>query len=158
MLDDAEHANGDEEHRHDRGEKRRDPGRATALGKEQQDEDDDRRGEHKRRQLRVDLLEAFERREHGDRRGNDGVAGKQRSARDADQEHHHCALAERDLRQRGERQNAALALVVGEHQEQHVLGGDDDEQRPDDQRYDADDLRRADPLAGELPERRLQRV
>ena len=44
------------------------------------------------------------------------------------------------LGERVERQNAALALVVGPHQEQHVFGGDDDQQRPDDQRHRADHL------------------
>ena len=44
------------------------------------------------------------------------------------------------LRQRLERQDAAFALVVGLHQEQHIFRGDDDQQRPDDQRDDADDL------------------
>ena len=51
-----------------------------------------------------------------------------------------CALPERALGERLQRQDAAFALVVGLHQEQHVFRRDDDQQRPDDQRDDADDL------------------
>ena len=45
------------------------------------------------------------------------------------------------LRQRHQREDAALALVVGLHQEQHVFRRDDDQQRPDDERDDADNFR-----------------
>ena len=44
--------------------------------------------------------------------------------------------------------NAALAVVVGPHDQDGILGGDDDDQRPEDQRQDAQDgLRRRRPPA-----------
>ena len=47
-------------------------------------------------------------------------------------------MAHGALRQRHQRQRAALAVVVGAQDEQHVLERDDDDQRPEDQRHDAE--------------------
>ena len=41
--------------------------------------------------------------------------------------------AKRPLAQRHQRQRAAFAVIVGAQQQQHVFGGHDDEQRPQDQ-------------------------
>ena len=68
------------------------------------------------------------------------------------------SLPERALGERHQRQDAAFALVVGLHQEQHVFRRDDDQQRPDDERDDADHLVGAEARAFELAERGLQRV
>ena len=46
------------------------------------------------------------------------------------------------LRQRHQRQDAALAAVVGAHDQRHVFDRHDQHQRPEDQRQDAQDLRR----------------
>ena len=46
--------------------------------------------------------------------------------------------AERALRQRHQRQRAALAVVVGAQQDHDVFERDDDDQRPEDQRQDAE--------------------
>ena len=46
----------------------------------------------------------------------------------------------RSLGQRHQGQDAAFALVVGAHHEEHVFDGDDDDQRPEDQREDAEDF------------------
>ena len=43
------------------------------------------------------------------------------------------------LRERHQRQRAALAVVVGAQDEQHVLDRHDDDQRPEDERHDAED-------------------
>ena len=48
------------------------------------------------------------------------------------------ALAEGALRQRHQRQRAALALVVGAQQDDDVFERDDDDQRPQDQRQHAE--------------------
>ena len=37
-----------------------------------------------------------------------------------------------------QRQDAALAVIVGAHDQDRVLDGDDDDQRPEDQRHDAE--------------------
>ena len=120
-MNEAEHGVDGEEDHHDRAEERRDPGRAPALGGEQQDEDDDRRRQDVGREVGVDLLQSFERGQHGNRRRDHGVAGEQRRAGDAEQKGERRPLSERALRERHERQDAAFALVVGLHQEQHVF-------------------------------------
>ena len=74
------------------------------------------------------------------------------------QENDRRAPAQRDLGQRLQRQNAAFALVVRLHEEQHVFRRHDDQQRPDDQRHDADDLTNAEAGILEMAERGLQRV
>ncbi len=157
-LQKPEHGVDGEKHQHDRAEERRHPRRAAALDEEQQNQNDDRRRQNIRREVGVDLLQPLQRRQNRDRRRDDRVAGEQRRAGDAEQEHDRGAFADRGLRQRVERENAALALVVGAHQEQHIFGGDDDQQRPDDERDGADHLTLADIGVLELAERRLQRI
>ncbi len=68
------------------------------------------------------------------------------------------APAERVLRQGHQRQGAALALVVGAHQEEHVFERDGHEQGPDQQRNDADHLGFDHAVGLHVVERRLQRV
>ena len=48
------------------------------------------------------------------------------------------ARAERARGERHQRERAAFAFVVGAQQDEHVFGGDDEQQRPDDQRQDAE--------------------
>ena len=52
-----------------------------------------------------------------------------------------CALRGLRLEQREEREDAALALVVGAHDEGEVLDDDDERERPEDEREDAEDVR-----------------
>ena len=62
-----------------------------------------------------------------------------------------------NAKQRHEGENAALAVIVDAHREDHVFHGRDDDQRPQDQREDAKDdvgLRRA---AGQV-ENGLERI
>ena len=154
----AEHGVDDEEQRHDRAEERRHPRRPAALDGEQRDENDHRRRQDERRELGVDLLEPLQRRKHRYGGGDDRVAAEQRRAGHAEHQGDRRALAERHLRQRIQRQDAAFALVVRLHQEQHVFGRHDDQQRPDDQRHDADDLADAEAVALEILERGSQRI
>ena len=58
-------------------------------------------------------------------------------------QHERRAPPERAGRERGQRQRAALAVVVGAQQDQHVFDRDDDDQRPQDQRQHAEHGRRA---------------
>ena len=139
-MHDAEHGVDGEEHHHDRAEEGRDPGRPAALGAEQNDKNDDRRRQDVRREVGVDLFQPFERRQNRNRRRDHRVAREQRRPDDPEEEDQRRLLSERALRERLERQDAAFALVVGLHQEQHVFAGDDDQERPDDERDDADHL------------------
>ena len=158
ICDKAEYGVDGEERHHDRAEEGRNPGCASALGREQQHEDDDRRRQHIARQIGVDLFQAFERGKDGNRRSDDRVAGKQGRPGDAEQKHDRGPSPEGVLRERHQRQGAAFALVVGLHQEQHIFPGDDEQQRPDDERDDADDLRGPSAPSCKLTERRLQGI
>ena len=157
-MHNSEHGVDGEERHHDRAEEGRDPGRAPALRGEQENEDDDRRRQNIWREIGVDLLQSFKSGQDGNRRRDHRVARKQRGPGDAEQKGDRRPLPKRALRQRLEGQDAAFALVVGLHQEQHIFRGDDDQQRPDDERDDADDLGRPQRGALELTERGLQRV
>ena len=154
----SEHGVDGEKRHHDRAEEGCNSGCASALGGEQQNEDDDGRRQDVSSKAGVDLFQSFERGEHGNRRRDHRVAREQGRAGDAEQKRNRRLLPKGALRQRFEGQDAALALVVGLHQEQHIFRGDDNQQRPDDERDDADDFGRSERGAFELTERRLQRV
>ena len=80
----------------------------------------------------------FDRGKHRQRRRDDGIAVEQRRADDAEQRDDAGGLADPADRARGQRhqrQRAALAVIVGAQQDEHVFQGDDDEQRPQDQRH-----------------------
>src|SRR5579863_2851793 len=82
-------------------------------------------------------LDALDRAQHGDGRGDDAVAVEQRGAHQADDHHYGVPPAlpgalRADQRQQCE--DAALAVIVGTHDEDRVLDRDDDDQRPEDQR------------------------
>ena len=157
-MHNSEHGVDSEKHHHDRAEEGRDFGRPPALGGEQHNENDDGRRQDVGREIGVDLLQAFERGEHRNRRRDDGVAREQGGAGDAEQKRDRRLLPKGALSQRHEGQDAAFALVVGLHQEHHIFRGDDDQQRPDDERDDADDIGWPERSAFELTQRRLQRI
>ena len=88
--------------------------------------------------LRLDELQAFDRRQHRDGRREHGVAVEEGSADHAqNQDQRRAALGHR-LPERHQRERAALALVVGVEQHQHVLERDDEQHRPHHQREDAE--------------------
>ena len=129
---------GDEPHRGDRTEERRDLGGAARLHGEQRDQDHDGQRHDVVIEGGGDELEAFDRGQHRQRRRDDGVAVEQRRADDAAEHDRAGALAERALRQRHERERAALPLVVRPQQDEHVFERDHDDQRPQDQREHAE--------------------
>ena len=59
---------------------------------------------------------------------------------DAKAEHDLAGFFERLLRQRHQRERAALSVVVGAQQQRDIFQRNDKDQRPDEQRNDADDL------------------
>ncbi len=157
-MHDSEHGVDGEEHHHDRAEESRNASRSTALRGEQENEDDDGRRQHVCGEIGVELLQAFKSGKDGNRWRDHRVAGKQGGSGDTEQKGDRRPLPERALRQRLQGQDAAFALVVGQHQEQHIFRGDDDQQRPDYERDDADDLGRPQRGALELAERGLKGV
>ena len=153
----AERGDRDEPGEHQRAERRPHARRPEALHHEQREEDDhgdrhdevaERRGAH---------LQPFHGAEHGDRRRDDAVAVEQRGAEEAERDEHQSPLAVLDalavLKQEGEQgENAPLAPIVRAQDEDDVLDADDEDERPDDQREDADDVRRGRHDAVLLPE------
>ena len=95
-------------------------------------------------------LEALDGAEHRDRRGDQAVAVEQRRAEHAERDEDDAVRraadgrqsAARGMHQRGEGEDAALAVVVGAHHERQVLDRDDDDQRPEHDRRDAVGARR----------------
>ncbi len=142
----AETRQHDEPHRHDRAEELADYAGAAALEQEQrhQQHDRDRQDvglEHRRRDLK-----AFDRAQHRNRGRDDAVAVEQGGADHAggdDPTRRRRAAVGRTQGERGQRQDAAFAAVVGAHDDDDVFEGDDDEQRPGDQRQHAQDRFRA---------------
>ena len=127
-----------EPHRHDRPEKRRDPGGAARLHQKQSDQDGHREGHYIRIEPGRDDLQTFDCGENRNGRGDDGIAVEQGRAADAEQEYHHAGRAHRALRQGHQRQRAAFPVVVEPQQDEHVFRGDDEQQRPNDQRQYAE--------------------
>ena len=136
---------GEEPDDHDRAEQAADAVRAVAL--------DQRRDPTRMttvigttyalEQRRRDL-EPLDRAEDGDRRRDHAVAVEQRGAEDAEQRRAPTSAARRPFaggrEQRGQREDAAFALVVGAHDDGDVLDRDDEQQRVDDQRQHAEDV------------------
>ena len=116
-------------------------GRAVALDEKQDDEDDDRQRDHDAPHLgRIDL-QPLDRAQDRNRRRDRAVAVEQGGADEADHDHGRApfvALGAARADQREQRQNAAFAVVVGAHDEDRVFDRDDDDQRPEDQRHDAE--------------------
>ncbi len=124
---------------HDRPEEGRDLARPPALDEEQRHDDRDRDRQHVMLEGRRDELDALHRRQHRDRRGDDGVAVEQ-GRTEQPQHEHDARAAERLAGQRHEGEDAALAAVVHAQQEDDVLHGHDDQERPEDQRGGAEHL------------------
>jgi hypothetical protein len=135
------HAEGDEPQRHDRPEKRSDVSRAARLHREQRDQDQHRERHHVALQLRRRHLQAFDRRQHRDGWREQRIAVEQGRGDHAEYKDHELGVAgfQCSLGERHQGQCAAFTLVVGAKQDEHILGGDDEEQGPQDQRQHADD-------------------
>jgi hypothetical protein len=148
--DDAEH---DERHKpghHDRPEQDANDVRSEALHHEQPDDDRKRDRQHERSEGRCLHRQPFDRAQHRDGGRDHAVAIQQRRAEDAEQ-HQEWASRREGRRvarwrlipssrqhERGERQDASFAVVVGVHHDGDVLQRHDDDERPDDQRQHAE--------------------
>ena len=91
---------------------------------------------------------SLDRRQDGDGRRDHAVPVEQRSSEQTDQQEqpsaapHDGVLADRERRQR---EDAPLAIVVRARDERQVLDGDHDDERPEHQREQTQDVRLADP-------------
>jgi hypothetical protein len=87
-------------------------------------------------------FQPLDRRQHRHRGCDDGIAVEQGGTEDAERRHqpeNPRRRIRRAQRQRRQRHDAALAPVVGAHDEEDVLQRDGDRQRPEDQRQDSED-------------------
>ncbi|MCY1171710.1 hypothetical protein D9M73_118310 [compost metagenome] len=153
----AEPANRQKPHDADRPEQRRNARRAAALDEEQRDEDDDRHAEDRRvienSGKRRNGLQPLHRRQHRQSGRDDRIAVEERGPRRAQHQRNERAAPQRTPRQRGQRQHAAFALIVGAHQEDDIFDRDDQDQRPDCEAQHAQNLAGVDPVARSLAQR-----
>ena len=143
FAQDLRHAQAREGHEPDRGERpegARDTGGAALLHGEEPDQDGHRQRHHVGRDAGPDELRPLHRREDRDRGRHDCVAAKQRRPRDAERQDRDRAAPDAQPHEGIEGEHPALAPVVGAQQEQHVLDHDDRDQRPDQQRQEAQHL------------------
>ena len=141
---DAAHRKRGEPGDHHRTEELADRACPEALHQEQRDDDHHGDRDHQVLQGLIDDLESLDRGQHRDRRGDHAVAEEQRGA---EQPQHRQAgrrlrpVPDRPPAQQGDQgHDAALAVVVDAHREQHIGDGDDQRHRPDDQRDDPEDV------------------
>jgi hypothetical protein len=138
----AEQADGREPHQHNRAEYLADGLGAAALHEEQAGQDHQGKRHDPARDARHVELEALDRAQHRDGGGDHPVAIQQRGADQAHDQQGRAPASGRcvaDVEQRQHGDDAALAVVVGPHDQDSVLGRDDDDQGPEDQRQDAQD-------------------
>ena len=138
----AEQRKRDEPDERDRTEHPAHRAGAASLHEEQRGQDEHRPGQHEVLQPRRRDGETFHRAEHGDRGSDEAVAEEQRGAEHADGAHRcpHAPVAAGARQQGTQREHAAFAAIVGAQHDGDVLDRDDQDQRPEDQRQQADDV------------------
>ena len=134
-----------------------------ALDREQPDQDDKRDGYNIRFQRGCHDVETLDRGEHRNRGRDHPVAVEHRRAENAQthQPPSRAALAQAARNQRGQRHDAALAVIVCAHDQCDVLERHDDHDRPEDHRQDAVDVRlgQREPMrSGEALAQRIERA
>jgi hypothetical protein len=140
-LDGTEHGQRREPQHHDGTEQSPDARRATALNREQRHDDADGHGQYRAFELRIEYRETFDRAQHRDGRRDQRITIKQRGAEYAERDRAARPGFERTeslLHQRHEREDAALAVVVGTHDHREVLDRHDDGETPEDERQQAE--------------------
>ena len=130
----------DEPHQRYRAEVRRHPLRATALDPEKREQDPQRDRQDVGVKDWSHQLEALDRRQDRDRRGDRSVAVEERGAGDPQPKQQGGPSPDRALGQGQQRKRATLAAVVGAEHQHDVLEGDDQDQGPEQQRDDPDHL------------------
>ena len=140
-MGNAAESKGDEPDERDRTEESGNPRRAVRLHREETEQDQHGQRHDIVLKRRRGDLQAFDRRQHRDRRRDQRVAVEECGADDAEQDDGEALAADRAIGERHQRERAAFAVIVGAEQDQHVFDGDDQDQRPDDERQDAEDHR-----------------
>ena len=139
---DTERSDHDEPRHHDRTEQTADAVGAVPLNREHANQNHDGDRHHIRIEQRCRDLQSLDRAEHGDRRRDDAVAVEQRRAKDPSMISTGMrALFSRRCGSRPSGENPAFALVVGAHHDRDVFDRDDQQQRVDDERQHAEDVR-----------------
>ena len=134
----TEHGNRGEPDEHDRTEDAAHHGRPAALKCEQTDEDDECDPQDPVLQLRCGDLETFDRRQHGDRRGERTIGIQQRRPENAQHDHDPArrqpAGDPAAVHERHECQHPAFTFVIGSNDHHVILDRDDQDQGPKDER------------------------
>src|SRR5260221_5827529 len=144
-LDGAQQADDDEPYHHDRTEEAAYQRRAASLHQEERKQKDDGDRQDVGLEDRRRDLETFDRAEHRDGRGDHPVTVEQRRTDKActeDPAMTTSGAACRAQRQCGKREDAAFAAIVRAHDDDDIFDGDDDKERPGNQREHAVDDRR----------------
>ena len=128
----------DEPDARDRAEEERDLRRPARLDDEEGDENEDRQRQDEAVEARRRDLEALDGGEHRKSRRDDRVAVEERGRDDCQQKHDAAGAAEGALRQRGESQRPAFAVVVRPGEDEDVFDRHDEDQGPQDQRQHAE--------------------
>ncbi len=122
-----------------RPENRGDFARAKALNGEKPHQDEQRQRNHGLVEAGRNDLQALNRRKHGNCRGNQRIAVEQRGTDDAQAQHQRLvARCHRFACQRHDGEGSTLALVVCAKDKTDILHCNDQCQRPEDDRKDAD--------------------
>jgi hypothetical protein len=140
---DARHADHDEPEHHHRPEHGADAARAMFLRDEQDDERGKRHRNHIGLERGLDDFEPFHGAQHGNGRRDHAIAKEQRRAHHTHHEEPSTqtrARRDRRRREREQRHDAAFAVIIRPQDQDDVLQRNDDHQRPEDQRNDADDI------------------
>ena len=143
---DAEDGQGGEPQQHHRPEQLADTRRAVVLDEKQKNQDHQRQRNDERLEGRGDDFQPFDCGEHRNRRRDHSVAVEKCRA---DQPEHDDGCPFRPFLtmaqgQRHQRHDAALATIVGAHDEGDVLAADHGHQHPENQREDAEHVIGAD--------------
>ncbi len=144
QLNSPQNRHGAEPDQHDRAEEAPHPGRSPALQQKQSGQDADRQGDDIGCEGRRDDANAFNSAEHRNGRRYHAVPVDQAGTEEAG-DHQQAPAAAVDsglllLDQCGQGHDAAFALVVGSQDEDHIFQGDDHNQGPDHERYNAKNI------------------
>ena len=138
----AEPGEHEEPQHHHRTEQAPDAVRPLLLDGKHANQNDHRDRHHVRFDHRRGDLQPFDGAEHRNGRRDHAVAVEERGAEEP-QQHQHRPLrhvAGTGRQQRGERQDATFAVVIGAHHDGDVLHRDHEDQRVDDEREHAEDV------------------
>ncbi len=137
-ADRAEDGDDQKPQQHHRPERAADGSGTIALHHKQQQQDHGGSRHRVAGEILACELQPFDRAQHRDGRRDHAVAVEQRRADQAEGDKITVAPMPFCPGQRHQRQNAALAVIVGAHDHQRVFQRNDDDQRPENQRQAAE--------------------